>query len=270
MWLLPWAGMRLARWEGGGQSCSPRGVRPHFRFCMTSPPRTQSEQTLWPTPPLPLSLSPRAPHARVGVVIALSQPTGEGPGPFLDTPCPSPLCTPSCTLPTSQKRPRAPPLLPPPASPRFWAQAIPPGAWRCGRRQREARVPVPGSTLCVRMGRRMDGVTKMCDASTGQVWARSGTSPSSRLDRGPPTGAQCPGRVHRAGRVLVPRCLGGALQLRDEGQAPCVFLSCQVRAGSVGWHSPGAGTPSRPVGGSPVEAQRWGLPGEAGMGTQAP
>lgn len=65
----------------------------------------------------------------------------------------------------------------------------------------------------------------------GQVWAGSGPSPWLGDTEAHPPAPSAPGWVHHPGWVLVPGCLGGAPQLPDEGQAPRVFSSGQVRAG---------------------------------------
>lgn len=65
----------------------------------------------------------------------------------------------------------------------------------------------------------------------GQVWAGSGPSPWLGDTEAHPPAPSAPGWVHHPGWVLVPGCLGGAPQLPDEGQAPRVFSSGQVRSG---------------------------------------
>lgn len=76
-------------------------------------------------------------------------------------------------------------------------------------------------------------MTKMCSASTGQVWAGSRTSLSSWLDRGPPSGAQCPGLgascrlspgAEGSGRCSAAPCQGAG--------TPCVFV---LQATGQGW-----------------------------------
>lgn len=207
-----------------------------------------------------------------GLVLALSQPTGgEGLGP-----CQTPPALPRCARPpacsdTPETAPR--PSCPAPSSS---SQTLGPGHTT---RSLEARAPAEG-TPCprarlpsVRMGRRVSGVIKTRLAYTGRCGPAQGRAPGSATPR--PT--------HRPPVPLAGCIIQVGSWCRGVWEAPRSSLtrgrypvcSRQVRsgqgwAGRAGWRRPGAGAPSRLVGGSPMEAQLWGLPGEAGMGTQAP
>lgn len=257
---------RLPRWEGG--------VQPHFRFCVTGH-LAYGPEVNKPCGHRLLCHPACAPGSSCpgwGLVLGLASPQEERGRAPAGHPLPFPTVHALLHAPdTPEMAPR--PCCPAPSS---GSQTLGPGHTT---RSLEARAPAEG-TPCprarlpsVRMGRRVTGVIKTRLASTGRCGPAQGRAPGSATPR--PT--------HRPPVPLAGCIIQVGSWCRGVWEAPRSSLtrgrhpvcSRQVRsgqgwAGRAGWRRPGAGTPSRLVGGSPMEAQLWGLPGEAGMGTQAP
>lgn len=236
----------------------------------TPRPRTRSEQTLWPSPPLPPSLCPGLLMPRVGAGPRLSQPQEERGRAPAGHPLPFPTVHALLHAPdTPEMAPR--PCCPAPSS---GSQTLGPGHTT---RSVEARAPAEG-TPCprawlpsVRMGRRVTGVIKTRLASTGRCGPAQGRAPGSATPR--PT--------HRPPVPLAGCIIQVGSWCRGVWEAPRSSLtrgrhpvcSRQVRSGlgRACWLAPSWSRHPFPAGrGLPYGSSALGLPGEAGMGTQAP